>query len=72
MKWHIEQVDGIEVVDEVLVDPNANPPVIGVEAVEAVEGNHVLRNAEMTTNVILDLNSIDIKLKGRKNVKELF
>ena len=47
MKWHIEQIDGIEAVDEVLADPNANPPVIGVEAVEAVEGNHVLRNAEM-------------------------
>ena len=47
MKWTIEQIDGIRAVQQVLEDPNADPPIIGVPAVQAVEGNHALRNAEM-------------------------
>ena len=47
MKWSIEEIDGIEAVQEVIANPNANPPVVGVAAVEGMEGNHELRNAEM-------------------------
>ena len=47
MKWTILQLDGVEAVQAVPADPAANPPVIEVVAVEAVEGNQLLRNAEM-------------------------
>ena len=47
MKWTIEEIDGIEAVPEVVANPNANPPVVGVPAIVGVNGNHELRNAEM-------------------------
>ena len=47
MKWTIEQIDGILEVQQVVEDLNADPPQIGVQAVAPVEGNHLLRNAEM-------------------------
>ena len=47
MKWTIEQIDGVLEVQQVVEDLNADPPQIGVQAVAPVEGNHLLRNAEM-------------------------
>ena len=47
MKWTIEQIDGVLEVQGVVENLNANPPQIGVQAVAPVQGNHLIRNAEM-------------------------
>ena len=47
LKWTVEHMEGVAFVQEIIADPEADPPVIGVAGVAHVPGNHALRAAEM-------------------------